>query len=53
VGKTETAKALAEFMFNDENALVRLDMSEYMESILSRAFWVRLRAMSATKKAAS
>ncbi len=32
VGKTETAKALAEFLFNDENALVRLDMSEYMES---------------------
>ncbi|MBD3208545.1 MAG: AAA domain-containing protein, partial [Candidatus Nealsonbacteria bacterium] len=31
VGKTETAKALAEFLFNDENAMVRLDMSEYME----------------------
>jgi ATP-dependent Clp protease ATP-binding subunit ClpB len=31
VGKTELAKALAEFMFNDEKALVRLDMSEYME----------------------
>jgi ATP-dependent Clp protease ATP-binding subunit ClpB len=31
VGKTETAKALAEFLFNDEKALVRLDMSEYME----------------------
>ena len=31
VGKTETAKALAEFLFNDTNALVRLDMSEYME----------------------
>ncbi len=31
VGKTETAKALAEFLFDDENALVRLDMSEYME----------------------
>jgi ATP-dependent Clp protease ATP-binding subunit ClpB len=31
VGKTETARALAEFLFNDENALVRLDMSEYME----------------------
>jgi len=37
VGKTETAKALAEFMFNDENALIRLDMSEYMENILFRA----------------
>lgn len=31
VGKTELAKALAEFMFNDEAALVRLDMSEFME----------------------
>jgi len=31
VGKTETARALAQFLFNDENALVRLDMSEYME----------------------
>ncbi len=31
VGKTETARALAEFLFNDQNALVRLDMSEYME----------------------
>lgn len=31
VGKTELAKALAEFMFNNENALVRLDMSEYTE----------------------
>ena len=32
VGKTELAKALAEFMFNDENAMIRIDMSEYMES---------------------
>ncbi|MBI4138354.1 MAG: AAA family ATPase [Candidatus Wildermuthbacteria bacterium] len=31
VGKTETAKALAEFLFNDESALIRLDMSEYMD----------------------
>jgi ATP-dependent Clp protease ATP-binding subunit ClpB len=31
VGKTELAKALAEFMFNDENAMIRIDMSEYME----------------------
>jgi len=31
VGKTELAKTLADFMFNDENAIVRLDMSEYME----------------------
>lgn len=32
VGKTELAKALAEFLFNDEQALIRVDMSEYMES---------------------
>jgi ATP-dependent Clp protease ATP-binding subunit ClpB len=31
VGKTELARALAEFMFNDENSLIRIDMSEYME----------------------
>jgi ATP-dependent Clp protease ATP-binding subunit ClpB len=31
VGKTELAKALAEFLFDDENAVTRLDMSEYME----------------------
>jgi ATP-dependent Clp protease ATP-binding subunit ClpB len=31
VGKTETARALAEFLFDDEAALIRLDMSEYME----------------------
>jgi ATP-dependent Clp protease ATP-binding subunit ClpB len=31
VGKTELARALAEFLFDDENALVRIDMSEYME----------------------
>ena len=32
VGKTELAKALAEFMFDDEKSLVRIDMSEYMEA---------------------
>jgi ATP-dependent Clp protease ATP-binding subunit ClpB len=31
VGKTETARALADFLFDDEKAMVRLDMSEYME----------------------
>ncbi len=31
VGKTELARALAEFMFNDERSLIRIDMSEYME----------------------
>ncbi|VEU80562.1 ATP-dependent Clp protease ATP-binding subunit [Haploplasma axanthum] len=32
VGKTETAKALADLLFDDENKIVRIDMSEYMES---------------------
>ncbi len=32
VGKTELAKALAEFLFNDENMMTRIDMSEYQES---------------------
>ncbi len=31
VGKTETARALAEFLFDDENAMIRINMSEYME----------------------
>lgn len=31
VGKTEMARALAEFLFDDENAMIRIDMSEYME----------------------
>ena len=39
VGKTELAKALAEFMFGDEDALVRMDMSEYREQhTVSRLF---------------
>ena len=39
VGKTELAKALAEFMFDDEDALVRIDMSEYREQhAVSRMF---------------
>ncbi len=31
VGKTETAKALASFLFDDDASMVRIDMSEYME----------------------
>jgi ATP-dependent Clp protease ATP-binding subunit ClpB len=39
VGKTELARALAAFMFNDENAMVRIDMSEYQEKhTISRLF---------------
>lgn len=51
VGKTELAKALAEFMFNDEDALIRIDMSEYMENIMWQDLSVHLRDMSDTKKA--
>ncbi len=54
VGKTLLAKKLAEFMFGDENALVQLDMSEYMEKHNVEADLVgALRAISATKRAAS
>ena len=31
VGKTETAKSLAQFLFNETDSLIRIDMSEYME----------------------
>jgi ATP-dependent Clp protease ATP-binding subunit ClpC len=53
VGKTELAKALAEFLFDDEDALIRIDMSEYREQhTVSRLFgappatWVTSRAGS-------
>ena len=40
VGKTETAKALTEILFNDKDAFIRLDMSEYMEKhSVSRLIW--------------
>jgi len=38
-GKTELARALAQFLFDADDALVRLDMSEYMENIRSRGWW--------------
>ena len=60
VGKTELARAVAEFMFDDDKAMVRVDMSEYMEKhAVSRmigaphAWWGRLRATSVTTKAGS
>ena len=53
VGKTLLAKALAEFMFGDEEALIQIDMSEYMEKHnVSRLIGAPL-ATSATKKVAS
>ena len=36
VGKTELAKALAEFLFDDENMITRIDMSEYQENFSDR-----------------
>ena len=40
VGKTELAKALAEFLFNNENSMVRIDMSEYQERhSVQQAYW--------------
>lgn len=53
VGKTELSKALAETMFGDEDAIIRLDMSEYMESTPCLSLSVRLRDMSALMKAVS
>ena len=53
VGKTELTKALAAFLFDDETAMVRIDMSEYMEKHSVAAADRRARpAMSATRKAA-
>ena len=54
VGKTELARALAEFLFDDERAMIRLDMSEYMEKHTpSRASSARRPATSATTRAVS
>ena len=53
VGKTEVAKALAEFLFGDEDALIQLDMSEYGEKHTVSGCSVRLLATSGTKRAAS
>ena len=53
VGKTELAKALAEFQFDDERALVRIDMSEYLRSTPLPAWSVPLPDTSAMKRAVS
>jgi len=53
VGKTELVKALAVELFGSEEALIRLDMSEYMESILYPSLLAHLRVMWAMMKAAS
>ena len=53
VGKTELAKTLAESLFDDENNMVRIDMSEYMEKFSVSRLIGRLRDMWAMKKADS
>jgi len=53
VGKTETAKTLAEFLFGDEGALIQLDMSEYMEKHTVSRSSAHRRDTSVTKKAAN
>ena len=53
VGKTELARALAEFMFDSQDAMVRIDMSEYMEKHAVAASSARRPATSATTRAAS
>ncbi len=53
VGKTELARALAEFLFDDERAMVRIDMSEYMEKHAVAAWSARRPATSATRRAGS
>ena len=52
VGKTELTKALADFLFDDEHAMVRIDMSEYMEKHSVPRLIGALPAMSAMRKAA-
>jgi ATP-dependent Clp protease ATP-binding subunit ClpC len=53
VGKTLLAKALAEFMFNDKDALIQIDMSEYMEKFASSRWSARRPATWATRRAGS
>jgi ATP-dependent Clp protease ATP-binding subunit ClpB len=52
VGKTELTKALAEFMFDDDKALIRIDMSEYMENTQFQNLSVLQLAMLVTMKVA-
>jgi ATP-dependent Clp protease ATP-binding subunit ClpC len=53
VGKTEVARTLAEYLFGTERTLIRFDMSEFMENMLSRSLSARLLGTSASRKAAS
>ena len=53
VGKTELARALADFLFDDERAMVRIDMSEYQERHTVSRLSARRPATSATRRAGS
>ena len=53
VGKTHLAKSLAEFLFDDVNAMVRIDMSEYMEKHTVSRLIGAPQGMSATTKVGS
>lgn len=53
VGKTQLAKTLAKTLFDDENNMVRIDMSEYMEKYSVSRLIERLRDMSAMRRAAN
>ena len=50
VGKTELAKTLADFLFNTEDAMIRIDMSEYMEKHAVSRLMARRLDMSASRK---
>jgi len=53
VGKTELARALAEFLFDDEKLMIRIDMSEYMEKHSVSRLIARPPATLDTKRAGS
>ena len=53
VGKTELVRTLAEFMFGSEEAMIKIDMSEFMERHSVARLVGRLQATSGTKRAAS
>lgn len=53
VGKTELAKALAQFLFDDEDALIRVDMSEFSEKYAASRLFEPLRDMSVMRRVVS
>ncbi len=53
VGKTNLARAVAETLFGDEDAVIRVDMSEYMEKHATSRLVAHRQDMSATKRVAN